>query len=84
MARQSKAQQRAKKSREAEERRKKEARQRLIRNVGGSIAGVVLVALFLVSIWPAPAVGDTTAEAWDLPQLDGDSHQLAGQQPGNG
>ncbi len=39
---------------------------------GGGLAGLLLVALFLVSIWPDPAVGDTTEDAWDLPQLDGD------------
>ncbi len=26
----------------------------------------------LVLLWPAPEVGDTSAEAWDLPALDGD------------
>lgn len=72
MARQTKAQQRAIKAREAEERRRKEARQRTMRIAGGSIAGIVLIGLFLLSIWPEPAVGDTTQEAWDLPELDGD------------
>lgn len=43
-----------------------------MRLAGVSVAVVVFVALFLVSIWPEPAVGDTTAEAWDLPELDGE------------
>ncbi|MDX2342564.1 MAG: TlpA disulfide reductase family protein [Acidimicrobiia bacterium] len=72
MARQSTAQKRATKAREVEERRRKEARQRLMQMVGGGIAVVVLVALFLISVWPEAAVGDTSAEAWDLPELDGD------------
>ena len=72
MARQTKAQRRAAKAREAEERRKKEARQRTLRTTGVGIGAVVLVALLVISLWPEPAVGDTSAEAWDLPQLDGD------------
>lgn len=72
MARQTQAQRRAEKAREAEERHRREARQKLIRTVGGVIGVVVLVALFLVSIWPEPAVGDTTAESWDLPELGGE------------
>jgi thiol-disulfide isomerase/thioredoxin len=35
------------------------------------VAGAGLIAL-LVVLWPSPQTGDTTAEAWDLPQLDGD------------
>lgn len=72
MARQSTSQQRAKKTREQEERRRKEARQRTLQLIGGAIAAVVLVGLFLISVWPEPAVGDTTAESWDLPELGGD------------
>ena len=72
MARQSKAQQRAEKKRVAEEQRRREMRQRRIRVAGGSVAGIVLLALFMISIWPEPAVGDTSAEAWDLPELDGE------------
>jgi len=72
MARQSKAQKRAEKARELEERRRKDARQRLIQMIGGGIAVVVLVGLFLISVWPEAAVGDTTAESWDLPELDGE------------
>lgn len=40
--------------------------------VGGGFAVIAFVALFLISVWPEPAVGDTTAENWDLPELDGD------------
>lgn len=72
MARQSKAKQHAEKAREIEERRRKEARQRMLQMVGGGVAVVVLVVLFLISVWPEPAVGDTTAENWDLPELDGE------------
>ncbi|MEN8115176.1 MAG: TlpA disulfide reductase family protein, partial [Actinomycetota bacterium] len=43
-----------------------------IRNVGIACAiGAGLVAL-LVLMWPSPEVGNTSAEAWDLPELDGD------------
>ncbi len=41
--------------------------------VGGGAAGVVILVLFLISIWPEPAAGDTTAETWDLPALEGDN-----------
>ncbi len=72
MARQTKSQQRAEKARLAEEKRRKETRQRTMRVAGGGVAAVVFLALFLVSIWPSSAVGDTTEEAWDLPALEGD------------
>ena len=72
MARQTKAQRRAEKAREAEERRRKEARQKTMRVAGLGVVGVLLVALFVFSVWPEPAVGDTTEEAWDLPELDGE------------
>jgi thiol-disulfide isomerase/thioredoxin len=72
MARQTKAQRRAEKAREAEERRRKEARQQTMRIAGFSVAGLVLVGLFLISVWPEPAIGDTSEEAWDLPELEGD------------
>lgn len=38
----------------------------------GGIVAVAVVALIVVSVWPEPAIGDTTEEAWDLPELDGD------------
>ncbi|MCP4968592.1 MAG: TlpA family protein disulfide reductase [bacterium] len=72
MAKESTAKRRAEKTRVLEERRRKEARQRMFQTVGGGIAVVVLVVLFLISIWPEPAVGDTTADSWDLPELDGE------------
>jgi thiol-disulfide isomerase/thioredoxin len=72
MARSTKAQRRDEKRREQQERERREARNRTIRGV--LIGGGVLVALVaaLVLLWPAPEVGDTSAEAWDLPALDGD------------
>lgn len=71
MARQSKVKARAQKRAELERQRKAEERKRLIRNwvVGAGIA--VGLVLFTIAIWPASDVGNTTAEAWDLPQLDG-------------
>ena len=72
MARTSNKQQRDQRRQESEEKRKAAARKTTIRNVG--IAGAIGVALvgLLVVLWPAPAVGDTSATAWDLPELDGD------------
>lgn len=72
MARSTKAQRRDEKRREQQEREQREARTRTIRGV--LIGGGVLVALVaaLVLLWPSPEVGDTSAEAWDLPALDGD------------
>jgi cytochrome c biogenesis protein CcmG/thiol:disulfide interchange protein DsbE len=72
MARASNKQRRDQRRQEAEDKRKSEVRKSTIRNVG--IAGAIGVALIglLVVLWPEPAVGDTTATAWDLPQLDGD------------
>ena len=72
MARQTQAQRRAAKTREVEERRRKEARHKTIRFVGGGFAVVVIIGLFLVSVWPEPAAGNTSEEAWDLPALEGD------------
>ncbi len=72
MARSTKAQRRGERRREQQEREQREARKRTIRGV--LIGGGVLVALVaaLVLLWPSPEVGDTSAEAWDLPALDGD------------
>jgi thiol-disulfide isomerase/thioredoxin len=72
MARKSNAQQRALKRAEQERLRREAERKRNIRNVvvGAVLAG--LVVAFAVLIWPEPHEGDTTAEAWDLPQLDGE------------
>lgn len=72
MARASSKQRRDQRRHEAENKRKAEARRGTIRNAG--IAGAIGVALIglLVVLWPEPAVGNTTATGWDLPQLDGD------------
>lgn len=72
MARKSQAQQRAAKAREAEERRQSEARRRIFQVVGGGIGVLAIIALFLISVWPEPAVGNTSEEAWDLPALAGE------------
>jgi thiol-disulfide isomerase/thioredoxin len=72
MARATKAQRRAEKQRAEEERRKRETRRRTIRVTAITVgAGLALVAM-LVLLWPEPQEGDTSTEAWDLPQLDGD------------
>ena len=72
MARTSKNQSRDQRKSEAAERRKAAKRNRTIRNIAiAGVAGAALVSL-LVVLWPTPQTGDTTAEAWDLPQLDGD------------
>jgi len=72
MARSSNKQQRDQRRQEAENKRKATNRKTTIRNVG--IAGAIGVALIglLVVLWPEPEIGDTTATAWDLPELDGD------------
>lgn len=72
MARSSNKQRRDQRREEAEDKRKTDARKSTIRKIGiaGAI-GVVLAGL-LVVLWPEPAVGNTTATGWDLPQLDGD------------
>jgi cytochrome c biogenesis protein CcmG/thiol:disulfide interchange protein DsbE len=72
MARTSNKQRRDQRRQEAEDNRRAAARKSTILNVG--IAGAIGVALIglLVVLWPAPAVGNTTATAWDLPELDGD------------
>lgn len=72
MARSSNKQRRDQRREEAEDKRKTDARKSTIREIGiaGAI-GVVLAGL-LVVLWPEPAVGNTTATGWDLPQLDGD------------
>ena len=72
MARSSNAQRREQKRREQLEREQRAARKRTIRTVliGGGVAVVLVAALVLM--WPSPEVGNTTAEAWDLPALEGD------------
>jgi len=72
MARKSNAQRHAEKRREAEAKRRQEARNKKLLTFGvGGIAAVLLTALLLVT-WPEPAVGNTTADAWDLPELGGE------------
>ena len=72
MARASKTQRRKQSRRDAAESRKAATRRRTLRNVAvAAAAGAGLIAL-LVVLWPSPQTGDTSAEAWDLPQRDGD------------
>ncbi len=79
MARQTKAQRRETKRRELEARRRAEARKKTIRNGALTAGSVAIVALLAVVLWPRPSAeevaaeeaSNTTAEAWDLPQLDG-------------
>jgi len=72
MARASKAKQRERRQAELEARRQVDARKRTIRNV--SIAGGIglLIVALLVVMWPEPQTGNVSAEAWDLPELDGE------------
>ncbi len=72
MSRQSTAQKRTSKREEQERIRRAAERKLKIRNalIGASLA--VFVVLFAVAIWPTPDEGNTTADAWDLPQLDGE------------
>jgi thiol-disulfide isomerase/thioredoxin len=80
MARQTKAKRREEKRRELERKRREEARKKAIRNGVLGIGGLVGVAVLLVALWPSPSAEDieaerisnTTREAWDLPELDGD------------
>ena len=59
--------------RAAEERKRTEAKRRLLRNLAiGVGAVIVLVGVFLL-IDPQPTLtGETSATAWDLPELDGE------------
>jgi len=72
MARATKAQRRAEKLRADEERRRRETHRRTIRNTAIAIAAGAGLIIMLVLLWPEPQVGNTSEEAWDLPQLDGD------------
>ena len=72
MARASKNQRRDQRRHEAEQDHKAAARRQNLRNLGiGAAIGVAMIGL-LVVMWPEQQVGDTSAEAWDLPQLDGE------------
>ncbi len=79
MARRSQAKARARRRAELERQRRTEARRRSIRNsVLAGLAGVGAVVL-AIAVWPSPdpataaadAASNTSAEAWDLPRLDG-------------
>ncbi len=72
MARKSSARDRERKRQEAEERRRREERQQRAKAIGIGAAIVVGIVLALVALWPEPSTGDTSREAWDLPQLDGE------------
>lgn len=48
------------------------ARRAKIRNSVIAFAVVALLAGFAIVIWPEPEAGNTSATAWDLPQLDGE------------
>lgn len=75
MAKQTRAQQRAAQIKKAEEKRLQQARQQRIRMIVGGVGAVVLFALLVAVYLPGSAgeaAADTSAEAWDLPALDGD------------
>ena len=80
MARQTKARRREAKRLELERQRKAQARTKAIRNGVLGIGGAVVAVVLLIAVWPSPSaeeieaerISNTTAEAWDLPQLDGD------------
>lgn len=72
MARTTKAQRREQKQREQIERERRAARTRTIRGVAIGGGALIVVVIALVLLWPAPLEGDTSADAWDLPALEGD------------
>lgn len=80
MARQSSAAKRSRRREESERQRHEAARTRTIRATAITIGGVVAVAIALIVTWPTPseaerqaaAMSDTSAEAWDLPELEGE------------
>lgn len=80
MVRRSNAAKRARRREELERQRLQAARKRTTRNVSLTVAGVVALAVVLVATWPVPteaereaiAASDTSADAWDLPALDGE------------
>ncbi|MGI9666405.1 MAG: TlpA family protein disulfide reductase [Acidimicrobiia bacterium] len=63
----------SKKRAERERRTQRARRRRRARNIGIGGAAIATVALVAMLSWPEPDVGSTTAEAWDLPALDGES-----------
>jgi thiol-disulfide isomerase/thioredoxin len=80
VARQSKASQRTRRREELERQRREAARKRAIRNGALTIGGALVVVLLIVVTWPRPteaeqqaiATSNTTADAWDLPVLEGE------------
>jgi thiol-disulfide isomerase/thioredoxin len=72
MSRQSNAQKRASRRVEQERLRQADERKAKVRNVLIGVGLAVFIVGFAVAIWPAPDEGNTTPDAWDLPQLDGD------------
>jgi len=77
MAQQTRARRRSAQAKAAEEKRLQQERQRRTRIIGGGIAVVVVFALLVAAYWPGSdststaEASDTSAEAWDLPALDG-------------
>lgn len=47
-------------------------RKRKVRNALIALGIVLFVGAFAVAIWPEPDAGEISAEAWDLPALDGE------------
>jgi thiol-disulfide isomerase/thioredoxin len=72
MARKTNARRHAEQQRRLEEERRRNRRSRLLRTMGIGGAAVAALILLLVLVWPEPAVGNTSRDAWDLPQLDGE------------
>ncbi len=72
MARRSNAQLREQKRLEAAVRRRREDRTQRLKALGLGGGLVILIVLALVALWPEPDEGNTSREAWDLPQLDGE------------
>ena len=80
MARQTKAKRREAKRLELERQRGDQARKKVIRKGLLAVGTAVAVVLLLIAMWPSPSaeeieaerISNTTADAWDLPQLDGD------------
>jgi thiol-disulfide isomerase/thioredoxin len=80
VARESKASQRARRREELERQRRDAARKRTIRNTVLAVGGAIIVVLLIVVTWPRPTEGEqqaiagsnTTADAWDLPVLEGE------------
>jgi thiol-disulfide isomerase/thioredoxin len=79
MARKTNAQKHSAKRRRMEQARRKAQRNRRLQAVGIGGAAIAALVLLLVLVWPEPAVGNTSRDAWDLPELDGDGRVTLGQ-----